>query len=128
MAYYPLQIASPSTGGLLSEEDADSPHLRKPSDITVQQQESRPGISSSRLLWVGNVSADVSEALLIQLFAKYGTVDNVSAYPARSYAFIEFKDLEDAQAAKSGLQGKLVKGQSLRIEFAKAVSMMLSNS
>ncbi|MCO5591116.1 hypothetical protein L7F22_045093 [Adiantum nelumboides] len=73
----------------------------------------------SRLLWVGNVAADASEALLIQTFAKYGAVDYVSAYPARSYAFIEFRDLEDAKEAKSGLQGKLIKGQSLRIEFAK---------
>ncbi|KAI5060204.1 hypothetical protein GOP47_0024624 [Adiantum capillus-veneris] len=73
----------------------------------------------SRLLWVGNVAADASEALLIQTFAKYGAVDYVSAYPARSYAFIEFRDLEDAKEAKAGLQGKLIKGQSLRIEFAK---------
>lgn len=76
----------------------------------------------SRLLWVGNVAADASEALLIQTFAKYGAVDYVSVYPARSYAFIEFRDLEDAKEAKAGLQGRLVKGQSLRIEFARPVS------
>ncbi|KAH7293209.1 hypothetical protein KP509_28G015800 [Ceratopteris richardii] len=73
----------------------------------------------ARLLWVGNVAAEVSEAFLIQIFAKYGAVDYVSAYPARSYAFIEFRDLEDAKQAKAGLQGKLIKGQPLRIEFAK---------
>lgn len=73
----------------------------------------------SRLLWVGNVAADASEALLIQTFAKYGAVDYVSVYPARSYAFIEFRDLEDAKEAKAELQGRLVKGQSLRIEFAR---------
>ncbi|KAH7444270.1 hypothetical protein KP509_02G071600 [Ceratopteris richardii] len=82
-------------------------------------QETEGNSHPSRLLWIGNVAADLSEALLIQTFAKYGAVDYASAYPARSYAFIEFRNLEDAKEAKAGLQGKHIKGQPLRIEFAK---------
>eukprot|EP00250_Pteridium_aquilinum_P004236 c14462_g1_i1 orf=152-2680(+) len=85
----------------------------------MEEMEGEGSQAPSRLLWVGNVAAEASEALLIQIFAKYGAVDYVSAYPARSYAFIEFRDLEDAKEAKDGLQGRLVKGQSLRIEFAR---------
>lgn len=73
----------------------------------------------SRLLWVGNVSSDMSDTLLKHVFETYGTVDSVAAYPQRNYAFVEFKELEEATAAKAALQGKVVSGQALRIEFGK---------
>lgn len=73
----------------------------------------------SNTLWVGNLSMDTTESDLMALFAKYGDLDSVTTYPARNYAFLYFKNLEDAKVAREALQGSLVRGNSLKIEFAK---------
>lgn len=48
--------------------------------------------------------------------------------PGRSYAFINFKEEEDAIHAMRSLQGFSVAGMPLKIEFAKAVSFVPSFS
>ncbi|KAJ7561611.1 hypothetical protein O6H91_03G035800 [Diphasiastrum complanatum] len=73
----------------------------------------------SRHLWVGNVSSSISEAVLKQKFGKFGVLENVTLYPHRSYAFVNFKSQADAEIAKKSLQGAVVGGLALRIEFAK---------
>ncbi|XP_057781531.1 flowering time control protein FPA [Salvia miltiorrhiza] len=73
----------------------------------------------SNNLWIGNVSQDVSEAELKALFEKYGKVDSVTTYSARNYAFVQFKEMEEARSAKLALQGFYFHGSSLKIEFAK---------
>ncbi|KAL5130066.1 Flowering time control protein FPA [Glycine soja] len=75
--------------------------------------------SPSNNLWVGNLAADVTDADLMELFAKYGALDSVTSYSARSYAFVFFKRVEDAKAAKNALQGTSLRGSSLKIEFAR---------
>lgn len=75
----------------------------------------------SNNLWVGNLAADVTDADLMELFAKYGALDSVTSYSARSYAFVFFKRVEDAKAAKNALQGTSLRGSSLKIEFARPV-------
>lgn len=70
-------------------------------------------------LWVGNLTPDVTEAELTALFEKYGQVDSITSYSARSYAFLYFRSLEDAKAAKDALQGTVLRGNPLKIEFAK---------
>ncbi|KAL3635043.1 hypothetical protein CASFOL_022097 [Castilleja foliolosa] len=73
----------------------------------------------SNNLWIGNVSPEVSEAELKSIFEKHGKVDSVSSYPTRSYAFICFKDVDGAKSARQGLQGHPLRGNRLKIEFAK---------
>ncbi|WCJ41298.1 RNA binding [Euphorbia peplus] len=73
----------------------------------------------SNNLWVGNLTADVTDSDLMALFAKYGALDSVTSYSSRSYAFVYFKRVEDAAAAKNTLQGSMLRGNSLRIEFAR---------
>ncbi|XP_011628733.1 flowering time control protein FPA [Amborella trichopoda] len=86
---------------------------------------SRPGIKEdeyegpSHNLWVGNLSLETTELDLMDLFGKYGALDSVATYNFRNYAFVYFKHLEDAKAAKEALQGTVVKGSALRIEFAR---------
>ncbi|CAM6123689.1 unnamed protein product [Calypogeia fissa] len=79
------------------------------------QEESPP----SRHLWVGNVSKEVTEGLLVETFTAFGTIESVTVYSQRNYAFINFKDVENARDAKNGLQGIVIGGLALRIEFAK---------
>lgn len=80
-----------------------------------------PGEMPSNNLWVGNLTPDVTEADLTGLFQKYGPVDSVTSYSARGFAFLYFKNINDAKEAKDALQGSFFHGNPLRIEFAKPV-------
>ncbi|MQM08897.1 hypothetical protein Taro_041761, partial [Colocasia esculenta] len=70
-------------------------------------------------LWVGNLPPDAVDAELTPLFARYGALESVSTFPARNYAFVHFKRHDDAQAAKDALQGVPVRGNPIKIEFAR---------
>ncbi|KAJ9189174.1 hypothetical protein P3X46_000500 [Hevea brasiliensis] len=70
-------------------------------------------------LWAGNLAAGVSDSDLMDLFAKYGVLDSFTTYTSRSYAFLYFKRVEDAAAAKEALQGTVLRGSPLKIEFAR---------
>lgn len=75
----------------------------------------------SNNLWVGNLASDVTDSDLMDLFAQYGALDSVTSYSSRSYAFIFFKHIEDAKAAKDALQGAELRGNPVKIEFARPV-------
>ncbi|XP_065867870.1 flowering time control protein FPA [Euphorbia lathyris] len=85
----------------------------------VGHKDSDESDAPSNNLWVGNLAADVTDSDLMGLFAKYGALDSVTSYSSRSYAFVYFKRVEDAAAAKNTLQGTMLRGNSLRIEFAR---------
>lgn len=78
----------------------------------------------SRHLWVGNLSQNLNENALADLFLQFGELESVAFQPGRSYAFINFKHDEEAFAAVGALQGFMVGGSPLKIEFAKAVSFV----
>jgi RNA recognition motif-containing protein len=80
----------------------------------------------SRHLWVGNVSQEVSEAILKEKFSQFGEVDNVTVYSSRNYAFVNFINQEEAVEAKNLLHGVMLGGLAMRIEFAKGVSNLPS--
>ncbi|CAK8575802.1 unnamed protein product [Lathyrus sativus] len=82
-------------------------------------RDSEESSTPSNNLWVGNLASDVSDSDLMNLFAQYGALDSVTSYSARSYAFVFFKRVEDAKAAKNALQGFHFRGNSLKIEFAR---------
>ncbi|XP_022004228.1 flowering time control protein FPA-like [Helianthus annuus] len=71
-------------------------------------------------LWVGNLTADVTELDLRNLFEKHAVVDSVTRYLARSYAFVNMRRPEDAKRAKESLQAVVLRGGSLKIDFAKS--------
>jgi len=75
----------------------------------------------SNNLWVANLSPDVTDSDLMDLFVQYGALDSVTSYSARNYAFVFFKRIDDAKAAKSALQGFNFRGNNLKIEFARPV-------
>lgn len=75
----------------------------------------------SNNLWVGNLASDVTDSDLMELFAQYGALDSVTTYSSRSYAFVFFKLVEDAKAAKDALQGAELRGNRVKIEFARPV-------
>ncbi|KAF2322052.1 hypothetical protein GH714_006067 [Hevea brasiliensis] len=92
-------------------------HLIKSSKVTYKEADELDGPSSN--LWVGNLAADVSDSNLMDLFAKFGVLDCMMTCTSRSYAFLYFKRVEDAAAAKQTLQGTVLRGYPLKIEFAR---------
>lgn len=82
----------------------------------------RTSAPPSRHLWVGNLSHTLTERTLADHFLRFGELESVAFHPGRSYAFVNYKHDEEAFAAIRALQGFLVAGNPLKIEFAKAVS------
>lgn len=76
-------------------------------------------------LHVGNLSKKVTEAQLRELATPYGAL--VSATVAtdrdsgasRGFAFVEFSSADEAKAAMSGLDGREVDGQALKVTEAR---------
>ena len=109
-----LKASPPMSGGFMDQG---------PRQMKVEEEESLP----SQNLWVGNLPADVTETMLMETFAKFGEIDNITAYPQRNYAFVYFKHIEHAIAAKEGLQGVSLGVSNLKIEFSRAVSIKNPN-
>eukprot|EP01018_Ginkgo_biloba_P032711 Gb_01786 [translate_table: standard] len=108
-------MAPPFPGGVPVDH---GPRLtpRNNHQMKIEEEEAPP----SHNLWVGNVSNDTNESALMDVFSKYGEIDSIAAYPQRNYAFVYFKHLDHAKAAKDSLQGVALGGSCLRIEFARA--------
>ncbi|XWS09352.1 hypothetical protein CRYUN_Cryun40dG0077800 [Craigia yunnanensis] len=83
------------------------------------EKESEESKTPSNNLWVGNLSGETVDSDLMELFNKYGVLDSVTTYSSRSYAFVYFKRVEDAKAAKDALQGTTLHGNQIKIEFAR---------
>ncbi|CAL5406119.1 unnamed protein product [Camellia sinensis] len=91
-----------------------------PPRMEEKSHHGRSNAPPSRHLWVGNLSHSIEEKNVTRHFLKFGELESVSFQPGRSYAFINFKNEEDAFAAVSALNGFVVAGNPLKIEFAKA--------
>ena len=76
-------------------------------------------------IYCGNLSYDVNESELRQVFEEYGTVDSVKIiidrYTNRSkgFGFIEMNDDEEAKAAISGLNGTELDGRAMKVNEAR---------
>ena len=76
-------------------------------------------------LYVGNLSRKITDAQLNDMAASFGTV--VSANVAiergsgesKGFGFIEFGNADDARSAITGLDGKDVDGQVLKVNEAR---------
>ncbi len=76
-------------------------------------------------LYVGNLSYDVSEDQLQQLFAPHGTVESVQVITDRDtgrskgFAFVEMSSGGEAQSAIQALNGQEHGGRALTVNEAK---------
>jgi RNA recognition motif-containing protein len=76
-------------------------------------------------LYVGNLSYDVTNTDLEQMFAAYGTVESAQVIMDRDtgrskgFGFVEMKTDQEAQAAIAALSGKEVDGRQLTVNEAK---------
>lgn len=75
-------------------------------------------------LHIGNISKDVSDAELNELVNPFGVTTSVEIVRnteglSKGFGFVEFGDEANARAAITGLDGKDVRGQALKVSEAK---------
>jgi RNA recognition motif-containing protein len=77
-------------------------------------------------LYVGNLTYSVTDSMLDQLFAAYGTVESAQVIMDRDtgrskgFGFVEMKTDQEAQAAIAAMNGKEVDGRALTVNEARA--------
>ncbi len=76
-------------------------------------------------IYVGNLSYDMTDAALEQLFAQHGAVESAQVVMDRDtgrskgFGFVEMKTDQEAQAAIAALNGQMVGGRSLTVNEAR---------
>lgn len=79
---------------------------------------------SSRRLFVGGLSFVTDDQQLKEAFSCFGTVTYARVIvdretkKSRGFGFVNFENEEDADSAKSGLDGQDLHGRALRISFS----------
>ena len=79
----------------------------------------------AKRLYVGNLSYDITNNDLEQLFASYGTVQNAEVISDRDtsrskgFGFVEMGSDSEAEAAISALNGKEYNGRRLTVNEAR---------
>src|SRR5262245_37003615 len=78
-----------------------------------------------RKLYVGNLTYEVTDSQLEQMFAAHGTVESAQVIMDRDtgrskgFGFVEMKTDQEAQAAIAALNGKDSGGRALTVNEAK---------
>ena len=76
-------------------------------------------------LYVGNLSKQITDAELNDLAVPYGALVSANVATERSsghskgFGFIEYTNAADGQSAMTGLDGRDVNGQALKVNEAK---------
>ena len=76
-------------------------------------------------LYVGNLSFNTTDPDLRDLFAQYGTVEDVHLVTdrgtgrSRGFAFVTMSSVAEGQAAITALEGKQVDGRNLTVNEAR---------
>lgn len=79
----------------------------------------------SKKLYVGNLSFDVSESQLRDMFGPYGAVQTAQLITDRDtgrskgFGFVEMGSDQEAKAAIDGMSGQMVDGRALTVNEAK---------
>jgi RNA recognition motif-containing protein len=82
-------------------------------------------VNMGRKLYVGNLSYEIDNAALEQMFSEYGTVDDAKVIMDRDtnrskgFGFVEMGSSSEAQAAMTALDGKEVGDRTLKVNEAK---------
>jgi len=79
----------------------------------------------SKKLYVGNLSFDVTEDRLKELFSPYGSVSSAQLIMDREsgrskgFAFVEMGSDQEATAAIGGMNGQMIEGRALTVNEAR---------
>jgi nucleolin len=89
-----------------------------------RRSEPREPVPSSKILYVGNLFFEVTAPALEAEFAKYGEVSNSRIITdnrglSKGFAYIEFANQEQADAAVASLDQKVFQGRRLSVQYHK---------
>ena len=75
-------------------------------------------------LYVGNLSKQITDAQLSDLATPYGALVSANVATERGgeskgFGFVEYSNADEARAAITGLDGRDVNGQALKVNEAK---------
>ena len=76
-------------------------------------------------IYVGSLSHEVTEEELLEAFKEFGTVESANIIKdrvsgeSRGFGFVEMPDDAEGQAAIDGLNGKELKGETLKVNEAR---------
>jgi len=70
-------------------------------------------------LYVGNLNYSVTSEQLKSLFAAYGNVKEITVIEGKGFGFVEMANVEDAEKAREGLNGRDFQGRPLRVDEAR---------
>ncbi|XP_060649464.1 heterogeneous nuclear ribonucleoprotein R isoform X3 [Drosophila nasuta] len=85
-----------------------------------QEEPDEQTMSKVKVLYVRNLTQDVTEEKLKEQFEQYGKVERVKKI--KDYAFIHFEDRDSAVEAMRGLNGKEVGASNIEVSLAKPPS------
>ncbi|XP_041630306.2 heterogeneous nuclear ribonucleoprotein Q isoform X2 [Drosophila kikkawai] len=85
-----------------------------------QEEPDEQTMSKVKVLYVRNLTQDVSEDKLKEQFEQYGKVERVKKI--KDYAFIHFEDRDSAVDAMRGLNGKEIGASNIEVSLAKPPS------
>uniref|UniRef100_A0A0A1WPS9 Heterogeneous nuclear ribonucleoprotein Q n=1 Tax=Zeugodacus cucurbitae TaxID=28588 RepID=A0A0A1WPS9_ZEUCU len=85
-----------------------------------QEEPDEQTMSKVKVLYVRNLTQDVSEEKLKEQFEQYGKVERVKKI--KDYAFVHFEDRESAVIAMRGLNGKEIGSSNIEVSLAKPPS------
>ena len=72
-----------------------------------------PCVKQVKVLYVKNLTSDVTEEQLKEAFEKYGTVERVKKI--KDYGFVHFEDREKAIEAVEGMDGQVRNFCNIRV-------------
>ncbi len=70
-------------------------------------------------LFVGNLNWSVDSEKLRELFGAYGTVQSATVLEGKGFGFVEMATSEEAEKAKSNLNGTQLMGRTLNVDEAR---------
>lgn len=82
-------------------------------------------MSSTKVIYVGNLPGDVMEKEVDDIFYKYGQIKRISIKPGEAgggqpaFCFVEFAHPDDAYEAVKALDGREKLGKRLRVELSR---------
>ncbi|XP_039492862.1 protein no-on-transient A [Drosophila santomea] len=84
--------------------------------------------SGRNRLYVGNLTSDITDDELREMFKPYGEVGEIFSNPEKNFTFLKVDYHPNAEKAKRALDGSMRKGRQLRVRFApNATILRVSN-
>ncbi|KAJ3681394.1 hypothetical protein LUZ60_015883 [Juncus effusus] len=87
-------------------------------DGSLRTEVARPA-KAVRNLWVAGIGSSVTKQDLQKEFSKFGKIEDLTFFRGRNSAMIDFYTLEDAISAHKSMNGKVLKGEQLCVDFQR---------